>query len=327
MAPETAGLTRREVLTGILGTAAAATFGTRVVGSAADTVRVVRVESADVWKGDARRPEVVAAMVNAGIVALTGDGIADVAWRRFFTPGMRVGLKINLLGRPLVYTAREMVDAVVQGAIVAGVKPGDITVWDRKAEHFESTVYIPGTGRLGERVKIGADYHDQVMAATTGGPVPMDRIPLEETDITVNLPVIKDHGGSGTTGALKNISFGCYRNHRQAHDGGCDPYIAETYAALRKPHEGAAHRHGRDRRVFRRRPGASNSQTVWREHAIYVAVDPVALDIVARDVIMAKRRAAGLPDRSRQCRHIDTAAARGLGVNDPERITIVTVKV
>ena len=105
MAPETNGLTRREVLAGILGTAAAASLGARVLGDA-EPVRVVRVESTDVWKGDARQPEIVAAMVNAGIIALTGDATADAAWRRFFKPGQRVGLKINLLGRPLVYTAR-----------------------------------------------------------------------------------------------------------------------------------------------------------------------------------------------------------------------------
>ena len=74
-------------------------------------------------------------------------------------------------------------------------------------------------------------------------------------------------------------------------------------------------------------PGAANSQTVWRENAIYVATDPVALDVVMRDVIKAKRRAAGLPDKLRQCRHIETAAAKGLGIGDPARIDIVTVKV
>jgi hypothetical protein len=46
-----------------------------------------------------------------------------------------------------------------------------------------------------------------------------------------------------------------------------------------------------------------------------------------RDVILAKRRAVGLPDKLRQCRHIETAAAKGLGVGDAARIYLVTVKV
>jgi hypothetical protein len=66
---------------------------------------------------------------------------------------------------------------------------------------------------------------------------------------------------------------------------------------------------------------------VWRENAIYVASDPVALDVMLRDAINAKRRAVGLPDKLRQCRHIDTAAARGLGIADAARIDLVTVRV
>jgi uncharacterized protein (DUF362 family) len=326
MAPELNGLTRREVLAGMLGTAAAASFGRRVLG-AAEPVRVVRVESADVWKGDARRPEVVAAMVNAGIIALTGDATSDAAWRRFFKPGQRVGLKINLLGRPLVYTAREMTDAVVQGALAAGVKPGDITVWDRKAEHFESTVYTPGTGRFGERVKIGANWHDKEMAPTSGGPVPIERIAFEETDTTINLPVMKDHGGSGTTGALKNIAFGCYRNHRQAHSGNCDPYITETCAHFMAKTKVPLIVMDATEGCFDGGPAPQNSATVWREHAIYLATDPVAIDFIERGVIDAKRKSAGLPDTLRRARHIESAAERGLGVADPERIKLVTIKV
>lgn len=326
MAPDSNGLTRRDVLTGILGTAAAASLGVRVL-QAAEPVRIVRVESADVWKGDARRPEVVAAMVNAGIVALTGDAKSDAAWRRFFKPGQRVGLKINLLGRPLVYTSRDMVDAVVQGALVAGVKPGDITVWDRKAEHFENTVYTPGTGKLGERVKIGANWHDQEMAQTTGGPVPIERIVLDETDITVNLPVIKDHGGAGTTGALKNIAFGCYRNHRQAHSGNCDPYITETYRHFLSKTKVPLIVMDATEGCFDGGPGPQNSSTVWREHAIYLATDPVALDFIERGVIDAKRKSVGLPETRRRARHIESAAAAGLGVADPDRMKVVTITV
>jgi len=327
MAPQDSGITRRGFVQGMIGSAVAATLAARRVGAGGARARVVRVESPDVWKGDARRPEVVAAMVAAGMMSFTGDAKAGAAWGRFVKPGMRVGFKLNLLGRPLVFTARELTDAVVAGALGAGVKPDAITVWDRKAEHFGSTTYQPGTGKLGERIKIGAAYHDAVFAETSGGPVPIDRIPLEETDITINLPVIKDHGGAGVTGALKNISFGCYRNHRQAHSGNCDPFITETYEHFTKVTKVPLIILDATEGCFDGGPSPSNSQTVWRENAIYVATDPVALDIALRDVILAKRRAAGLPDKLRQCRHIDTAAARGLGIGDPALIDIITVKV
>jgi len=132
---------------------------------------------------------------------------------------------------------------------------------------------------------------------------------------------------SGITGALKNIAFGCYQNSRSAHDTNCDPYIAETCAHFltitRVPLIILDATEG----CFDGGPAPRNSQTIWRENAIYVATDPVALDTVMRDVILAKRRAAGLPDTLRQCRHIGTAAAKGLGIGDPARIDLVTVKV
>ena len=321
------GITRRGFVQSIIASAVASTLAARHVRAEGARARIVRVESPDVWKGDARRPEVVAAMVNAGLMSFTGEAKADAAWRRFVKPGMRVGFKLNLLGRPLVITAREVTDAVVAGAVAAGVKPADITVWDRKAEHFGTTSYEPGTGRHGERIRIGAAYHDSIVADTSGGPVPIDRIPVEETDITVNLPVIKDHGGSGVTGALKNIAFGCYRNHRQAHSGNCDPYIAETCEHFFRTTKVPLIVLDATEGCFDGGPAPQNSQTLWRENAIYVATDPVALDVVLRDVILAKRRAVGLPDKLRQCRHIGTAAAKGLGVGDPALIDVVTVKV
>jgi uncharacterized protein (DUF362 family) len=321
------GMTRRGFFQGVVGTAVAATLASRRV--AADTARakVVRVESPGVWKGDLRRPEVVAAMVSAGMMAFTGEKQADAAWRVFVKPGMRVGFKLNLLGRPLVITAREVTDAAVSGAISAGVKPADITVWDRKPEHFGSTSYEPGTGRHGERIKVGSNWHDSMSADTSAGPAPIERIPVEDTDITINLPVIKDHSGAGVTGALKNVAFGCYRNHRSAHSGNCDPYIAEVYEHFVKTTKIPLIILDATEGCFDGGPAPQNSQTVWRENAIYVATDPVALDVVMRDVILAKRRAAGLPDKLRQCRHIETAATKGLGVGDSARIDIVTVKV
>jgi hypothetical protein len=321
------GITRRGFFQGVIGSAVAATLASRRVAADTTRAKVVRVESSDVWNGDARRPEVVAAMVSAGLMSFTGEKKADAAWRQFVRPGMRVGFKLNLLGRPLVITAREVTDAAVLGALSAGVKAADITVWDRKPEHFGSNSYEAGTGRHGERVRMGSNWHDAVFAETSGGPVAIERIPVEDTDITINLPVIKDHGGSGVTGALKNVAFGCYQNHRQAHGGNCDPYIAETYAHFAKTTKIPLIILDATEGCFDGGQAPQNSQTVWRENAIYVATDPVALDVTLRDVINAKRRAVGLPEKLRQCRHIETAAAKGLGVGDPARIDIVTVKV
>jgi uncharacterized protein (DUF362 family) len=333
MAPIEPGMTRRGFFQGVIGSAVTATVAARCSAAEAplpagtERARVVRVESPGVWNGDARRPEVVTAMLNAGLVSFTGEPNASAAWRRIAQPGMRVGFKINIMGRPFVFTSREVTDAAIEGVLAAGVKPGDITVWDRKPEVFDSSPYRPGTGRHGERVKAGSRYHDSIAAETSSGRTAVDRIPVEETDVTINLPVIKDHEDAGVTGALKNIAFGCYRNRDSAHSGNCDPYIAEACRHFLEVAKMPLILLDATQGCFDGGPAPTGAQAVWRENAIYVASDPVALDTVMRDLILAKRKAAGLSDKLRQCRHIRTAAVMGLGVGDPGRIDIVTVRV
>lgn len=321
------GLTRRGLFAGIIGGAAAAAFGRRIAFGATEKARVVRVESANVWSGDIRDPRVVALMVTNGVMTFTGEATPEAAWRRFFNPASRVGLKINLLGRPLVYTAHEVTDAVAAGVLLAGVKPENVIVWDRWKDHFGPTRYRFGRGKLGESVECGGRYDKTRALRASGGLCPIDTIAVDRTDLTVNLPVLKDHGGSGVTLALKNIAFGCYDHHDTAHDNGCDPFIAEACEHFVANTRVPLIVMDATEACFDDGPRPADRSRLWRENAIYVATDPVALDVVCRKVITAKRAEKGLPDRTRQSRHIETATRKGLGVGDPARIDVTTVRV
>jgi hypothetical protein len=74
-------------------------------------------------------------------------------------------------------------------------------------------------------------------------------------------------------------------------------------------------------------PKPSDRNRLWKENAIYFATDPVALDVVCRQVVESKRVASGLSDLTRKCHHIETAARMGLGVGDTSKIDLVTLKV
>jgi len=320
------GLTRRGLFAGIVGGAAAA-VGRRLSAAPSGRARLVRVESDRVWSGKARDPRVVEEMVTAGVLALSGERSREDAWRRYFKPGMRVGLKINLLGRPLVYTAPEVTDAVTAGALLAGVSPGDVIVWDRWESHFRPTRYRLGRGRLGETVEHGGRYDKGRALHASGGVAPIDTIPLERTDVTVSLPLVKDHGTSGVTLALKNIAFGCYDHHSRAHDDGCDPFIAEAYehfvANVRVPLIVM----DATEACFDGGPCPADRSRLWRENAIYLGTDPVAMDLVTRALISARRAEAGLADLVRRSHHIETAIRRGLGVGDPAHIEVTRLRV
>ena len=320
-------ITRRGVLAGIAGGAAVAAIGNGLAFAATGRARVVRVESAGVWNGDTRDPDAVRAMVDRGVMAFAGASTPAAAWRRFLAPEARVGLKINLLGRPLVYTAPEVTDAVAAGVIAAGVKPENVVVWDRWKDHFAPTRYKFGKGKHGESIEAGGRYHPTIVLKRTEGDASIDTMAVNRTNVTVSLPVLKDHGVSGVTLALKNIAFGCYDHYHSAHDNNCDPFIAEAYAHYVSTTKIPLIVMDATEGCFDGGPRPADRSRLWRENAIYVASDPVALDVVCRGVIMAKRAEKGLPDKTRQSRHVETAIRKGLGVGDPGRIEVVTLKV
>src|SRR5690606_2368345 len=127
----------------------------------------------------------------------------------------------------------------------------------------------------------------------------------------VLLPVLKDHGSAGITGALKNMSHGLVNNvarsHSTAHTNACNQFTPEIVAhpILRKKcvlqiMDGI-------KGVFQGGPHASNPKLTWEYNALFFATDPVAMDAIEWQIIDAKRKQEGLPP----------VAATGRAANDP----------
>lgn len=325
MQPSKRNLSRRHVLGGLAATLAAGLSPHVMVGEKAKS-KVVRVESAVVWEGEKRDPQVVQEMVHKGLLELTGQKTPEAAWQSIFRPGMKVGLKINLLGRPWVYTAPEITDVVAAGAIAAGIKPENLIIWDRYIDHFRQTSYHLGKHVSGGTVLAGGEYADGYEANTLIGPAAMDTVAARATQVTVNLPVLKDHNNAGITASLKNIAFGCYRHPGPAHENCCDPYIVDAYSHFLRYNRVPLIILDATKACFEGGPNSGNPRNHWKENAIYLAFDPVALDQIAMQRIMLKRREMNLSDKSAICRHIATAAARGLGTNDPALIGLSIIR-
>jgi uncharacterized protein (DUF362 family) len=104
--------------------------------------RVIEVAHEGCVAGGQRDREAIAAMVGRGMTELVGCDEPVEAWRRFFQPGDRVGIKVVPVGKPLSISSPEVIWAVVDGLKSAGVRPRDIMVFERYRNEFFDAGYL-----------------------------------------------------------------------------------------------------------------------------------------------------------------------------------------
>jgi uncharacterized Fe-S center protein len=138
-----------------------------------------------------------------------------------------------------------------------------------------------------------------------------------DRDAVINVPIPKQHGMAGISVALKN-HYGSVNRPGSLHGNSCDPAIAELNAqpnvrAKTRLVVGAA---------LKVSPGDWNRPL--REDALLLSFDPVALDTVARDILVRQREAQGQGTGSliQGSRHLLTAQSLNLGATDVSLIDL-----
>jgi len=298
---------------------------------AAKKSRVVRVRSHKVVGPDGRIDEAaLSTMVSEGLKRLAGLKGADGAWKKFFRPGDGVGIKVNCLGGPMMCTHPVLAAAACEGLVGAGAQAKKIIIWDRSDRELSRCGFSLNYGKKGVRCfgtdAAGVGYEEGLTVSGEVGSR-LSRILTRMTDAMLNMPVLKDHGLSGITGALKNI-FGAVHNPNKYHSNGCDPYIADAnrISAVREKTKLVIC----DALVVQYN-GGPGYKPGWAEPygGLLFSSDPVAVDAVGRRIIDALRRPKGLhliEDEGRPARHIETAASYGLGRCAEEEIELVDVE-
>lgn len=269
-------------------------------------------------------------LLDRSIAAYTGRDHPVDAWKMIVQQGggkdKVIGLKTNGLGGRGISTHLALVLAVAERLQQAGVRAGNILVWDRNARDLQACGLTINTDPSRMRC-YGSDtsgFEDQV--ETWGSSrARFSKILTRECAMVINLPILKDHSMAGVTFAMKNM-YGVVERPQDLHAGGCNPGVADLNAfpvirqkikltvgdAMTSVYEGG--------------PGF-HPEHLWQPNALIVGEDRVALDQTAWDILDRKRVEVGLPklaDAGRPPRYIATAAdaAHGLGVNDPKRINL-----
>lgn len=322
-------------------------FGLHAAGGA--NSRVIEVYHPDVVHEDRSiNPDAVGTMLRQGMMKLGGG---EAPWARFLSPGDRVGLKINTLGRPVLFTHHELIQAVIEDLKSFGIRENDIIVWDRWEHHMTASGFLINTSDRGVRIygtegrgvstkRIDADAafesdFDTVEDRDGGTASHFSSIFTRDCDKIINMAILKDHDSSGYTMCLKNLAFGVTTNngrfHKPSHIG---PFIAGVCATPEVRKKVALHIIDGLEGCYDRGPVPDGPRVLFSPKTLWIGTDPVALDAVSRQVIDEERVRRGLPllkdtpgyhSGMRPVDHVELSAEKGAGICDPERISIEKV--
>ncbi|QEH37974.1 hypothetical protein OJF2_65700 [Aquisphaera giovannonii] len=330
--------------------------------------RVVEVRNKAMIRGGVKDRGAIKSSLEKGLMRLTGAPGAPDAWRTFFEPGDVVGIKVVPNGQPYAHSSFELVLEIIEGLKSAGVKPRDIFVYDRYREEFLGAGYdkiLPADIRWGGLTAEGGDQFQVDFPSYRSDPVAgydpdafvwMDLIPTGDdpkddrkfrshlgklvtkvVNKIIGVPVVKDHGSAGVTGALKNMSHGSVNNVARSHSNSstnvCNQFIPQVASHPTIRSKFVLQVMDGIRAVYQGGPFAwadSKGKWTWENNALLLATDPVALDHVEWDMVDARRVLEKLPKVAacgklaadpfgkegfdvRQPQHIALAGALGLG--------------
>jgi uncharacterized protein (DUF362 family) len=295
-------------------------------------------------------------MIEKAMLELTGQRNLKKAWRTFVTPGERVGLKVNPVAGKLLTTSHAVVKSVVKQLNESGIDKRDIIIWDRREMELKDTGFTsenyPGVKIIGteqqdengsfvdkEGILYGeknidkewfywADVNGEYDAETkpymvNGGKHSyFTKIVTREVDKIINIPILKNAGGS-ITNAMKNLAFGSVSNTGRLHAKLWNETCAEVCAFSPLRDKVVLNICDGLRGCFNGGPGA-NPQFICNYNSLLVSTDPVAMDRIGYDIIAEKRISEGLQKKATPdlLTFLTMSSDLGLGVSNKEKIEL-----
>ncbi len=287
----------------------------------------------------------LAQLLDAGLKALTGAGSANAAWAKLlvgYEPGHVVAIKPNLnngtSGSENLNPLPQTLVALVGSLVEFGVPAKDIRIYEAaSARGFSksladalldafpelSLLNPPGEAKpawgIGE-TSFGTGDPDEVIPYTGSTVTSVVAACVVECEHLINVPILRSHFGGGATlitGALKN-HYGSINYRRHDFQTETQNPIAEVNL---NPHFQSKTRLILMEAIFGRYSGGPwGGPQVWKTApggtpaSLMLATDPVAIDSVGVDMLLAELEAQGLEP----CQHATQHAAEtlGLGVHD-----------
>jgi len=320
--------------------------------------RVIEVKNPRMIQNGRRDHAAIKATLDSGMKTLTGATDPVEAWKHFFEPGDVVGVKVVPNGSPHAHSSYEIVLEVIEKLKACGVKAKDIFVYDRYRSEFMDAGYhkiLPSDVRWGGITAEGGDQFQLDFPSFRSDPIAgydhdvfgwMDLIPYGDdpkderkyrshlsklVTTTLNkivaIPVLKDHGSAGVTGALKNMSHGSVNNVARSHSNSftnvCNQFIPQMVSHPMIRGKFVLQIMDGIRGVFEKGPWRPDIKWTWENNSILFATDPVAMDHVEWDAIDAKRKLQNLPPVAASGKAaLDPRKSEGFDVRQPQHIAL-----
>ena len=218
------------------------------------------------------------------------------AWKSIIPAGIlygkTIGLKVNGLGGRGISTHAALTLAIAERLQQAGVRAGNILMWERDARSLAACGMTVNTDA--SRVRCyGNDVGGYEEQPVECGPVQirLAKILTRECAMVINLPILKDHEMAGITFSMKNM-YGVVDKPFLLHGNNCNPAVADVNAipivrakvwftigdAISSVYDGG--------------PGF-HPERLWYPNALVVGEDRVAVDHTAWQMVEQQARGGG----------------------------------
>ncbi|MDB6124367.1 MAG: hypothetical protein JWQ71_3360 [Pedosphaera sp.] len=197
------------------------------------TARVVIVQDPAATQSLQPVPEIIQGLVDRAIISLTAKSTASAAWMSLVSTQDTIGIKVFSTPGPNSGTRLPVVVAVVQDLLAAGIPPGHIIVWDRRAIDLRLAGFFDLQKRFGIRVQGSMDegYDNKVFYETAllgnlswtdmefgkkgldiGRKSYVSKLVTKEMTKIINITPLMHHNLAGASGNLYNLAFGSVDN-------------------------------------------------------------------------------------------------------------------
>jgi uncharacterized protein (DUF362 family) len=277
--------------------------------------------------GNQIKKSAAARYLNRAMRKITHSTSSTAAWKSLFSAKEKIGIKLSCLpGMPLS-SSKELVMAIVDGLVSAGVKGENIYVWERTARELQGAgfkITQSGINIVGTDYFYGDGYSKSIEISGSVGTC-FSQI-VYAVDALISVPVLKDHDIAGVSIGMKNF-YGAVYNPNKFHGNRCDPYVADLCNhpfiknKLRLTVCDAT-------RVQVHNGPAFYPKYAWEYGGLLVSRDPVALDYIGWQIIEERRKALGLKSlkmSGREPSYIKSAEKLKLGRADMKYIRKIEI--